>query len=154
MIEQQVADLRRFPEASEQSRLRRYRDIVPTPPYQRWIAQPQGSVFDVAREFRLARETLRDVAQGFKQYYDFMGHYNAYLSGLATEEEFEQASQRFAVADSGDDAILVTRVRCLLRETGLLFHGDELAGLFRVPEDQIERVLDMLARTGELASSQ
>lgn len=68
--------------------------------------------------------------------------------GLLNETEFNDAIKEFPCYPASDEAALSDRVEMVLKESGLELYPDELATMFNVPGDQIDRVLDGLAKKG------
>ena len=102
----------------------------------------------IARDYLTTRQALIAIAEAFKHYIAYSSQYDAYLMGQLSETEFSDVLKEFSCYPTSDEAALSDRVEIVLRESGLELYPDELATMFNVPEDQIDRVLDGLAKSG------
>jgi len=115
-----------------------------------WFLIDWQEALMLGNECQLLRETLVDVASGFKRYFDFSGYYNSYVSGQLSKKEFEAIARKFSVRDNGDDDSLGKGIGCMLRECRIALYPNEIAAMFSVPEEQAERVLSRLASAGQV----
>ena len=88
------------------------------------------------------------IVGAFKQYIDYSSRYDAYLMGLVDERDLNEAMEEFAVYPNPDEKALSKWIELVFRETGLELYPDELATIFGVPGDQIDCILDGLAKKG------
>ena len=100
----------------------------------------------LARDYLTTKQALIAIAEAFKHYIAYSSQYDAYLMGQFGETEFSDVLKEFSCYPASDEATLSDCVEIVLRESGLELYPDELATMFNVPEDQIDRVLDSLAR--------
>ena len=105
-------------------------DAGPSEEHLRWFLLPWATAHETSRQYRILKETLITAAVGFKRYFDFSGHYNSYLAGQLSEDEFQEIAEQFVVEDKGGDNTLLEKIECLLRESGIALYPNELAAFF------------------------
>jgi hypothetical protein len=109
------------------------------------IAKMFYSVFE-DKKFQL--DTLVGVIKWQADLLDYNGHYNAYLLGQTTDEEFEQVAQKFAYEplDVPPDHLFL-RIRTILDLTDINYTPGDFASMFRCNRESVIRAVDKLNET-------
>lgn len=88
---------------------------------------------------------LVGALHGYKKYFDYTGHYIAFLLGQITEKEFEEISKDYSPQRDIPRDELQEKISIILEETNLDFSSLELSAIFSVPREQVDTVLSTLS---------
>jgi hypothetical protein len=105
---------------------------------------------DAMRFVSQRKNVLVEALRGCARQNQYFGRYTAYLLGQLSDQEFEDISNQFAVAETKADAVLEEKIATLVNDTQTSFQTDQLAFMFSAPYGQVQRVEKRLAAQNKL----
>lgn len=87
-------------------------------------------------------EVMREAISSFKKTMEYNGHYNAYLLGQLSEEEFAKISENFSITlNQEPEEIVKDKTETLIKYTGETFTPSEISNIFGIDEIKSEKIL-------------